>query len=288
MEKIRYAVMSDIHGNFEAFKTCVDYAIDQGIDKFIFLGDYLGEFPNPQDTLKLIYRLRDEYECYFVKGNKEDYWLDRKYNPDCEWKKGGKSVGAMHYCYDNLTEEDIQFFESLPVSIVINKRGYKTIIACHGTPTSNRAHMRENDEATLKHIMNYPGGLIVCGHTHWQRKIDNGDKYAINVGAIGISSCTGGPYAQFAILEGDENGYVCNFISLEYDHEREIALMKASDLYTRAPYWCDAAAEVVRHGTSPSLAELLERVVERDAGQNPWYNIPDECWKTVISEATWG
>ena len=45
------AVFSDIHGNYEAFKQCVDLVLGRGIRTFIFLGDYLGEFPYPQKTM---------------------------------------------------------------------------------------------------------------------------------------------------------------------------------------------------------------------------------------------
>lgn len=37
------AVLSDIHGNHIALKRCVEYALEQGIGHFLFLGDYAGE-----------------------------------------------------------------------------------------------------------------------------------------------------------------------------------------------------------------------------------------------------
>lgn len=283
MDKIRYAVLADIHGNYEAFKTCVDYALSKGIDKFIFLGDYLGEFPNPQDTMRLIYKLRDEYECYFIKGNKEDYWLDRKNNPECEWKDGNKSVGAMKYCYENLTEEDFTFFGSLPVSMTINKRGFKPILACHGSPTSNREKLMEDCEATLEHIRNHKDEFIVCGHTHWQRRIGDEKEYAINVGAVGIALYSGGKNTQFTILEGDSEGYDYDFITLDYDYEKEIDVMKASKVYEMAPSWCDITINVLRKG-KPSNATVLMEALKTDGGKHPWYNIPDECWKATLEK----
>lgn len=282
MDKIRYAVMADIHGNYEAFKTCVDYAINEGIDKFIFLGDYLGEFPNPEDTMKLLYELRDEYECYFIKGNKEDYWLNRRYNPECEWGNGNKSVGAMKYCYENLTDEDISFFESLPVSMTINKRGFKPILACHGSPTSNREKLTENSIDTLNHIRNHKDEFIVCGHTHWQRRIGDENEYAINVGSVGIALNSGGKTAEFTILEGDSEGYTYNFLSLDYDYEKEISVIKSSKVYEMAPYWSEVTINVLRNGT-PSNVTILENVMKEDRGRHSWYELPDECWEKVLA-----
>ena len=63
------AVLSDIHGNYEAFQQCLDLVLARGIHTFLFLGDYLGEFPYPQKTMELLYALRETYTCFFVKGS---------------------------------------------------------------------------------------------------------------------------------------------------------------------------------------------------------------------------
>lgn len=71
------AVFSDIHGNYVAFQKCLEYAVEKNIDTFIFLGDYLGEFPYPQKTMDILYSMKEKYQCFFIKGNKEDYWINR-------------------------------------------------------------------------------------------------------------------------------------------------------------------------------------------------------------------
>ncbi len=42
---MKIAVMSDIHGNYIALQRCLAHALEQNVDAYIFLGDYLGEFP---------------------------------------------------------------------------------------------------------------------------------------------------------------------------------------------------------------------------------------------------
>ena len=49
---MKIAVMSDIHGNYIALQRCLAHALEQNVDAYIFLGDYLGEFPYPQRTLE--------------------------------------------------------------------------------------------------------------------------------------------------------------------------------------------------------------------------------------------
>ena len=139
MKKI--AVLSDIHGNYIAFQKCLEYVLGMGIRAFIFLGDYLGEFPYPQKTMEILYSLKEKYTCFFLQGNKEDYWISRKYDKNCVWKNGNSTVGAMKYCYKNLTDKDIGFFESLPLCREITFDGAGSILACHGSPDKNNEKM---------------------------------------------------------------------------------------------------------------------------------------------------
>lgn len=63
--------------------------------------------PYPQKTMKLLYELRDSYECYFIRGNKENYWL----NYDFSWKEKSSVTGALYYAYHSLTAEDLGFLK---------------------------------------------------------------------------------------------------------------------------------------------------------------------------------
>jgi diadenosine tetraphosphatase ApaH/serine/threonine PP2A family protein phosphatase len=44
---MRIALMSDIHGNREAFAACLDHAAQNGVDRYVFLGDYAGYGADP-------------------------------------------------------------------------------------------------------------------------------------------------------------------------------------------------------------------------------------------------
>lgn len=53
---MRIAVLSDIHGNHIALNECLKHAKGQNVDRYVFLGDYLGEFPYQQKTMgKMVY-----------------------------------------------------------------------------------------------------------------------------------------------------------------------------------------------------------------------------------------
>lgn len=59
------AVFSDIHGNYVAFRQCIEYVSTRNINIFIFLGDYLDGFPYPQKTMEMIYALKEKNTCFF-------------------------------------------------------------------------------------------------------------------------------------------------------------------------------------------------------------------------------
>ena len=84
---MKIAVMSDIHGNYIALNRCIEYALNNDVKSFVFLGDYVGELAYPQKTMNILNDLKNQYPCYFVKGNKEDYWLDYERDDECGWNE---------------------------------------------------------------------------------------------------------------------------------------------------------------------------------------------------------
>ena len=115
MKNKKIAVMADIHNNVEAFKACFAEAKNQGVTEYIFLGDYLGDMANPQETLKLMDEIKKNYPCTFIRGNKEDYWINHRKNPQEIWKLGTTTTGMLAYNYENLTDTEIDSFEAMPI-----------------------------------------------------------------------------------------------------------------------------------------------------------------------------
>lgn len=279
------AVFSDLHGNYVAFRECVQYALDRKIDTFIFLGDYLAEFPYPQKTMEIIYALKEKYKCFFIRGNKEDYWINRRHDDDCVWKKGNASVGAMKYCYENQTEKDLDFYESLSICQEIIFDGAAPILACHGSPDRNNEKLLPDDEKTKNIIDECPYKYIICGHTHVQNAAKYGDKIVLNAGAVGVSLQSGGK-AQFMILHRNMDEWEYEFISLDYDKEKVIKEMHESGLDDMAPYWNKVTKHLiltgeVSHGTVLSRAMELCR---EETGKCDWYDVPDKFWEKAVDE----
>lgn len=279
------AVFSDIHGNYVAFQECLEYALNRTIETFIFLGDYLGEFSYPQKTMDMIYSMAESYTCFFVRGNKEDYWINRRADRNCEWKSGNATVGAMKHCYAQLTEKDIDFFETLPICLEIKLKGTEPLLACHGAPAGNNVKMLPDHDGTKSILEQCKHKYILCGHTHIQRIIEHNGTIALNPGSIGVS-LHGGGKAQFMILHQDTHGWSHEFIALDYDKEKVIKELRESGLEDIAPYWCQVTKHMMLTGTI-SHGTVLARAVKlcaEERGSCDWYSVPDEYWEKAIAE----
>ena len=112
---MRIAVMADIHSNHIALETCFAEAQRRNAEEFVFLGDYLGELAYPQKTLEFLDEIKKQYPCTFIRGNKEDYWINHKngMHGDWGWEAGRSGSGMLAYVYDRLTPEQIEDFEKL-------------------------------------------------------------------------------------------------------------------------------------------------------------------------------
>lgn len=67
---MKYAVISDIHGNLEALKTVLSDAEAQRVDGYILLGDYCLSNPEPDACVT---RIRNLPNAHVIRGNEERY-----------------------------------------------------------------------------------------------------------------------------------------------------------------------------------------------------------------------
>lgn len=279
------AVFSDIHGNYVVFQSCLEYALERNIDTFILLGDYLGELPYPQKTMELIYGLNKKYTCYFIRGNKEDYWINHRNNNDSYWKEGTSSTGTLHYCYQNLKEEDIDFFSNLAISSEIKLDEYESILVCHGSPNRNNEKLLPNNEKAKDIIQSCISKYILCGHTHIQQAFEYKGKIVLNPGAVGVS-LHGAGKAQFMILHSENREWSYEFISLDYNKELVIKEMEQSGLLKFAPYWSQITIHLLLTG-EVSYGTVLAKAREyymNEMGKCSWNDIPEEYWKKAFNE----
>ena len=285
---MKIAVLADIHSNFEALRTCVQYALERKADSFIFLGDYLGELAFPQRTMEYLYRLKDFCPCVFIRGNKEDYWLKHRSAGEGDWRKNDSATGSLYYTYNELTEKDFDFFDSMKIAEVMRFDGREPFTVCHGSPRRVNEGLHP-DKANTAEIMELSSTrLILCGHTHTRRKIEYKGKTVINPGSVGMPLGSGGK-AQFMILHGEQEGWKEEFVSLSYDAEKEIENLYGAGLDRLAPYWCKTTIHRLRVGKYSHL-HILKKAMElcrEGEGECNWPHIPEKYWEKAY-EAFFG
>ncbi len=282
---MKIAVLADIHSNYIALKACLEHAENQGVNQFIFLGDYIGECGNPQKTMDMLYEVRTKYPSYFVKGNKEDCWLGFV-KDEGNWLKYGDSItGTLLYQYERRREEELRFLKSLQISQKVVIDGYPEITICHGSPVSNRQSMHDGEEETFKVMEACETEMILYGHSHRRRIIQHGGKVAYNPGSVGAPMESDGK-AQYMILRATKNGWDVEYEDVEYDVEGAIRALQEEGLDKYAPYWSKITMNLLRNGDI-SYGQILRRAMElcyRETGACNWPDIPERFMEMSLQE----
>jgi len=235
--------------------------------------------------MKLLYELKDQYECYFIRGNKEDYWINYRANGETGWNDSSSITGSLWYAYHSLTKKDIDFFESLYISQEIRMSELPSITICHGSPNRVNEKLLPNDARTNELLSNSKTPLVLCGHTHIQGKIEQENMCALNAGSVGIPLFSAGK-TQFMILHGAGGIWSEEFISLEYDFERVIKEIQEVKLDQYAPYWSLITKEILRGG-NVSHGKVLTRAMElcrEETGECKWPDIPEKYMEEAFHE----
>lgn len=276
---MKIAVIGDIHSNHSALETCIRHALGQNVNEFLFLGDYISDCPYPQKTMKIIYEMKEKYQCLFIRGNREDYMLKHRENPEERWTYSSAS-GNLLYTYENLSENDFSFFENLDIQGIYKKEGYPSFRYCHGSLTSS-TELLVPDNENMKSIMeNLDVDLLISGHTHTQESRMYGNKKLIHPGSVGIPWYHNGK-TQYMILYGNSSGWEEEFFQLEYDVDTIKEDFITSGLNQKAPYWVKLNIHTLETGndlTFPCL-NLAMKMCKEAQGSVTWPDIPEKYWK---------
>lgn len=81
-----YAVISDIHGNYSAFKAVVGDAMAKGAEAFLLLGDYIRDTPTLNEVIDTIRTLPN---CTAILGNGDIgvVSLDNTNSEQCDYEQ---------------------------------------------------------------------------------------------------------------------------------------------------------------------------------------------------------
>lgn len=284
MKQYRIAVIGDIHSNYVGLEKCIEHALKQNPNEFLFLGDYISDCPYPQKTMEIVYEMDKNYKCRFIRGNREDYMLNHRKNPGERWTYSSAS-GSLLYTYENLTERDFHFFESLDIKGYYEKAGYPPFRYCHGSLVRSNEILEPEGENTVVLMKSLDVNLLVSGHVHFQEEKEYNDKKILHPGAVGVSWYFDGK-TQYIMLHGSKAGWEAEFFQLDYDVEKLVKDFETSGLNQKAPAWSKITIHTLRTGTDYNSACLRQasKLCEEAEGSVTWPDIPEKYWQQALQE----
>lgn len=305
-----YAIIADVHGNYEALRAVVSDAKTKGAEGYLLLGDYIRDAPDINEVAETIRSLPN---CAAILGNgdKGVLSLDETKPAQCAFEQ----MYPNFWTYHNLSAQNLDYLKSLKESADINLSNGKTLRLSHSigliahTPRLGAFHsgdyarkmesqpfsfedgMREMQIAAenCEHeVAEYPGDVCLFGHSHLQFLGNIGNKTLCNPGSCGMP----GDYdirAPYAILS-DENGEVkIELHRAKYDIDRTIAAIREFDAFPHALFWGKLRIAILKTGSDIAMSRLWQHAREVGADKFPMEN---EIWRKVVAtykfDPAWG
>jgi len=230
---MRIAVISDIHGNLEAFLEVLADIDQSGVDEIICLGDMIGYGPNPEEVVQKVRAL----QIPTIMGNHELTVSNKRalkwFNPVAKT--------SLEKTKEFLSKASIQYIHELPSSIV--SHGCRFV---HGfPPDSVRTYVFQiSEEALFDTFIEMNEKICFIGHTHMLKlirfdgdsviekplkkgvtKIDADKRYILNIGSVGQPR-DGNNNAKYVIWDTDKNRLELKYIPYDAESVAERIIAK--------------------------------------------------------------
>lgn len=159
---MKIAVMSCIHGNYEALNAVLSDIDDQKADKIFCLGDLVGYGPHPNQVVEMI-RSLDIPTC---QGCWDEDIVEGLNSCECSYpsvlaEKRGRV--AHEWTNQEILPETRAFLATLPM--VVQE---ENLCFVHGSPHSQHEYLLPDIHAftALERVLSTGADVMFCGHTH--------------------------------------------------------------------------------------------------------------------------
>jgi predicted phosphodiesterase len=152
---MKLAVLTDIHGNREAFQAVLDDARAHGAERLVLLGDFVGYGPDPEWCCETVARLVSE-GAIAVKGNHDSAASG---GTEAMSSLAGR---AMDWTRGRLSEAHRVFLAGLPLTATVEDALFVHASANHPEDWS---YVTSDTRATPS-FRAVDARVILCGHTH--------------------------------------------------------------------------------------------------------------------------
>lgn len=149
------ALFTDIHGNREAFEACLAHAARHPIDRFVFLGDYVGYGADPRFVVETV-RGFAERGAVALLGNHDSAAIG---NPE---RMNDEASLAIEWTRQQLDAGQREFLAGLPLTAQEDDRLY--VHASAASPA--RWDYVIDERAAFRSLDATDSPLTFCGHVH--------------------------------------------------------------------------------------------------------------------------
>lgn len=192
------AILSDVHGNYEALISVMNKLDKMTITQIYCLGDIIGYYPQINECC---YELRKrEVKC--VMGNHEWYMLS-----GTKCLRSQSVNDCLEYQRRVIEKDNLNWINTFP--IIRNEYGISMVHGGWQNPIDEYLELDENYFSEIR------GKVFVSGHSHIQQMIRYRDKIYCNPGSVGQPR-DGDNRAAFAVYDGKE----FELYRVEYDIEK--------------------------------------------------------------------
>lgn len=212
---MRVAALYDVHGNLPALEAVLEELEREQPDAIVFGGDIVAG-PMPRETLERVRGLGDKARC--LRGNADRLALEYRSRKRREGDGVGDAwVGAQ------LTEEEAEFLDALPLTLTLDVDGLGPTCFCHATPRNDEEIFteRDGDGVVAEMLSGTDETTVVCGHTHMQVDRRVARWRIVNAGSVGLPHGAAG--AHWTLLGPD-----VDLRRTDYDREEATRLIRGT------------------------------------------------------------
>ena len=216
---MRYAIVSDIHGNYEAFTAVLEVIDEMDVDGIICLGDVVGYGANPNEVVELT-RAR---VIMTILGNLDQASID----PAEEALFNSWAVQAIRWTREKLTAENVDYLRGLAYESLL-----PDVRLVHASPSEpEKWRYILSPQAAAQEFTTFEESFCFIGHSHvpmivlrtevgiselleGEVALPAGARVLINVGSVGQPR-NGDPRASFAVLDLEDRS--ARLVQVPYD-----------------------------------------------------------------------
>lgn len=262
---MKFAIISDVHGNAPALRLALDDARRQGAEGFLFAGDYCISMPWANEVIDLIRSLPN---AHCIRGNDEAH-LDVPAGDDGQYE-------VARWCARCITAENRTWLDALPETAALSFDGVnirmahsseafvgKALHARYRTSYMPELYPRNRvSRETLTHdfrlfgqtgdmaaaIRQLEPGVYIFGHNHIQAWGSFDERVLVNPGSCGLPLDCGESGAAYALLSITDGCVSVEERRIPYDLDAFIDRIRQSEQYAAARVWTEIICSELQTG----------------------------------------